>query len=81
MELAKQYHLKIFVPSTIGAFGPESPLNPMPNSCIQRPKTMYESPRHGIFSAMNMGTLIIGYYDIRCYASATFVTSKQNSIK
>jgi hypothetical protein len=25
MELAKQYHLKIFVPSTIGAFGPESP--------------------------------------------------------
>ena len=29
MELAKQYHLKIFVPSTIGAFGPESPRNPV----------------------------------------------------
>ena len=41
MELAKQYHLKIFVPSTIGAFGPESPRNPTPNICIQRPKTIY----------------------------------------
>ena len=41
MELAKQYKLKIFVPSTIGAFGPESPRNPTPNLCIQRPKTIY----------------------------------------
>jgi len=41
MELAKQYKLKLFVPSTIGAFGPESPRNPTPNLCIQRPKTIY----------------------------------------
>ena len=41
MELAKQYKLKIFVPSTIGAFGPESPRNPTPNICVQRPKTIY----------------------------------------
>ena len=41
MELAKQYKLKIFVPSTIGAFGPESPRNPTPNLTIQRPKTIY----------------------------------------
>ncbi|TRY62095.1 hypothetical protein TCAL_01762 [Tigriopus californicus] len=41
MELAKQYHLKLFVPSTIGAFGPESPRNPTPNLTIQRPKTIY----------------------------------------
>merc|ERR1711953_271012 len=40
MELAKQYKLKIFVPSTIGAFGPESPRNPTPNICVQRPKTI-----------------------------------------
>ena len=33
--------LKLFVPSTIGAFGPESPRNPTPNICIQRPKTIY----------------------------------------
>ena len=41
MELSKQYHLRIFVPSTIGAFGPESPRNPTPNLCVQRPKTIY----------------------------------------
>src|SRR5438105_2190448 len=28
MELAKQYKLRLFVPSTIGAFGPDSPRNP-----------------------------------------------------
>ncbi|XP_021913061.1 L-threonine 3-dehydrogenase, mitochondrial isoform X5 [Zootermopsis nevadensis] len=41
IELAKQYKLKIFVPSTIGAFGPESPRNPTPNVAVQRPKTIY----------------------------------------
>ncbi len=41
MELSKQYHLRLFVPSTIGAFGPESPRNPTPNLTIQRPKTIY----------------------------------------
>merc|ERR1712128_251037 len=35
IELSKQYKLKLFVPSTIGAFGPESPRNPTPNLCIQ----------------------------------------------
>jgi threonine 3-dehydrogenase len=41
IELAKQYNLKIFVPSTIGAFGPDSPRDPTPNLCVQRPKTIY----------------------------------------
>ncbi|KAJ9593243.1 hypothetical protein L9F63_015189, partial [Diploptera punctata] len=41
IELAKQYKLKLFIPSTIGAFGPESPRNPTPNVTIQRPKTIY----------------------------------------
>lgn len=41
MELAKQYHLRVFIPSTIGAFGPESPRDPTPDICIQRPKTIY----------------------------------------
>jgi threonine 3-dehydrogenase len=41
MELAKQYKLRIFVPSTIGAFGPDSPRNPTPNVTIQRPRTIY----------------------------------------
>ena len=29
------------MPSTIGAFGPESERNPTPNLTIQRPKTIY----------------------------------------
>lgn len=34
IELAKQYNLRIFVPSTIGAFGPDSPRNPTPNIAV-----------------------------------------------
>jgi threonine 3-dehydrogenase len=41
LELAKQFKLKVFIPSTIGAFGPESPRNPTPDFTIQRPKTIY----------------------------------------
>jgi threonine 3-dehydrogenase len=41
MELANQYGLRLFIPSTIAAFGPESPRNPTPNLTIQRPKTIY----------------------------------------
>lgn len=41
MELSKQYNLRVFVPSTIGAFGPDSPRNPTPNLTIQRPRTIY----------------------------------------
>lgn len=41
MELSKQYNLRVFVPSTIGAFGPTSPRNPTPNLTIQRPQTIY----------------------------------------
>ena len=41
IELAKHYKLRVFVPSTIGAFGPDSPKNPTPNLTIQRPRTIY----------------------------------------
>ncbi|CAN8006323.1 unnamed protein product [Ixodes pacificus] len=41
MELSKQYRLRLFVPSTIGAFGPDSPRNPTPDLCVQRPRTIY----------------------------------------
>uniref|UniRef100_A0A0P4WFM4 NAD-dependent epimerase/dehydratase domain-containing protein n=1 Tax=Scylla olivacea TaxID=85551 RepID=A0A0P4WFM4_SCYOL len=41
MELSKQYNLRVFVPSTIGAFGPDSPRNPTPNLTIQRPRSIY----------------------------------------
>ncbi|KAK7101134.1 L-threonine 3-dehydrogenase, mitochondrial-like [Littorina saxatilis] len=41
LEVAKQFGLKLFIPSTIGAFGPDSPRNPTPDVTIQRPRTIY----------------------------------------
>lgn len=41
MELAKMYNLRIFCPSTIGAFGPESPKHRTPDQTVMKPKTIY----------------------------------------
>lgn len=41
LELARQYNLQFFTPSSIGAFGPTSPRNQTPQDTIQRPTTMY----------------------------------------
>lgn len=42
LEVAQRFKLRIFVPSTIGAFGPESPRHiATPDLCVQRPKTIY----------------------------------------
>jgi len=41
LEVGKQFGCKVFIPSTIGAFGPESPRDPTPDFTIQRPKTIY----------------------------------------
>lgn len=41
LEIAKNFKLKLFIPSTIGAFGPDSPRNPTPDLTIQRPRTIY----------------------------------------
>ncbi|XP_060247729.1 L-threonine 3-dehydrogenase, mitochondrial [Meriones unguiculatus] len=41
LDVAAEYNLRLFVPSTIGAFGPTSPQNPAPDLCIQRPRTIY----------------------------------------
>ena len=46
--------LKLFVPSTIGAFGPESPRNPTPNICIQRPKTIYGVSKVDLFLVVEL---------------------------
>ncbi|VDM40020.1 unnamed protein product [Toxocara canis] len=37
----RRYNLQVFIPSTIGAFGPTSPLKLTPDICIQRPRTIY----------------------------------------
>jgi len=41
LELARLYDLKIFIPSTIAAFGPTSPQNNTPDLTIMRPTTVY----------------------------------------
>lgn len=41
LDISAEHNLRLFVPSTIGAFGPTSPRNPTPDVCIQRPRTIY----------------------------------------
>jgi len=41
LEAARQYHCKLFFPSSIGAFGPGTPRKHTPQVTIQRPTTMY----------------------------------------
>lgn len=41
LEVAKEYKTALFTPSSIGAFGPETPRKQTPQDTIQRPKTIY----------------------------------------
>jgi len=41
IEVCRRYNLSLFCPSTIGAFGVDSPRNPTPDITIQRPRTIY----------------------------------------
>ncbi|KAI9920413.1 hypothetical protein PsorP6_016026 [Peronosclerospora sorghi] len=41
LELAKQYQLRVFAPSTIAVFGPSTPKDETPDTTIMRPTTMY----------------------------------------
>ncbi|XP_075868508.1 L-threonine 3-dehydrogenase, mitochondrial-like [Nelusetta ayraudi] len=41
LDVATKHSLRVFVPSTIGAFGPSSPRDPAPDLCVQRPRTIY----------------------------------------
>ncbi|CAJ0582096.1 unnamed protein product, partial [Mesorhabditis spiculigera] len=41
LEVARKHRLKVFIPSTIGAFGPTTPLDLTPDITIQRPRTIY----------------------------------------
>lgn len=41
LEIAKAFNCSIFTPSSIGAFGPNTPRDNTPQDTIQRPTTMY----------------------------------------
>lgn len=41
LEVARKHHLQFFTPSSIGAFGPNTPKKNTPQVTIQRPNTMY----------------------------------------
>jgi nucleoside-diphosphate-sugar epimerase len=41
LEVAREYGCAVFFPSSIGAFGPTTPLDNTPQDTIQRPATMY----------------------------------------
>jgi nucleoside-diphosphate-sugar epimerase len=41
LEVARESRCAVFVPSSIGAFGPETPHDKTPQDTIQRPTTMY----------------------------------------
>ncbi|MBQ7984568.1 MAG: NAD-dependent epimerase/dehydratase family protein, partial [Bacteroidales bacterium] len=41
LEIAREHKCALFTPSSIGAFGPNTPLNGTPQDTIQRPGTIY----------------------------------------
>ncbi|PAV60526.1 hypothetical protein WR25_25535 [Diploscapter pachys] len=41
LEVAKKHRLRVFIPSTIGAFGPSTPRDSTPDCTVQEPTTIY----------------------------------------
>ncbi len=58
LEVAREQRLAVFVPSSIAAFGPDTPRDPAPQDTIQRPTTMY-----GVTKVS--GELLCDYYHLR----------------
>ncbi|HEX6133693.1 MAG TPA: NAD-dependent epimerase/dehydratase family protein [Longimicrobiales bacterium] len=58
LEVAREAGCAVFTPSSIGAFGPDTPRDPAPQDTIQRPSTMY-----GVTKVA--GELLCDYYHTR----------------
>jgi threonine 3-dehydrogenase len=41
LEIALKYGTSIYIPSSIAAFGPTSPLENTPDACVMEPTTIY----------------------------------------
>lgn len=58
LEVARENNCSLFVPSSIGAFGPDTPLDDTPQDTIMRPHSMY-----GVTKVS--GELLCDYYNMR----------------
>ncbi|MFA7295568.1 MAG: NAD-dependent epimerase/dehydratase family protein [Dehalococcoidia bacterium] len=58
LEVARHHGCRVFFPSSIGAFGPETPPEDTPQDTVQRPRTIY-----GITKVA--GELLADYYSAR----------------
>ncbi len=58
LEAARAHECAVFTPSSIAAFGPDTPADPTPQDTIQRPSTMY-----GVTKVA--GELLADYYHAR----------------
>ncbi len=58
LEIAREHGCAVFTPSSIGAFGPGTPLDDTPQDTVQRPNTMY-----GVTKVS--GELLCDYYHKR----------------
>jgi nucleoside-diphosphate-sugar epimerase len=58
LEVAREHKCAVFTPSSIGAFGPGTPLDDTPQDTVQRPNTMY-----GVTKVA--GELLCDYYHKR----------------
>lgn len=58
LEAAREYGCAVFTPSSIAAFGPETPQDPTPQQTVQRPNTIY-----GVTKVA--GELLSDYYHTR----------------
>ncbi len=76
LNLARQYKFKVFIPSSIAAFGPTTPADATPQVTIQRPTTIY-----GVSKVA--GELLADYYvnkygvDARGLRFPGLISSKQ----
>jgi len=58
LEVAREQECAVFTPSSIGAFGPDTPKNPTPQDTLMRPSTIY-----GVTKVA--GELLCDYYHTR----------------
>ena len=58
LEAAREHDCAVFTPSSIAAFGPETPTDPTPQETVQRPNTIY-----GVSKVA--GELLCDYYHTR----------------